>query len=159
MAAVLHESSDGPRVLLMKRIVRTTDPWSGQISLPGGGHDRSDPDLATTAIRETYEELGLVLARDQLLGSLPALSPRTAGPAGLQVTPFVFASDIVLEPVCGPEADCAFWLPLDTAATGAFDGTYLYPNTQLTFPSWNFEGHVIWGLTHRILADLLASAK
>jgi 8-oxo-dGTP pyrophosphatase MutT (NUDIX family) len=159
VAAVLHESTDGPRVLLMKRIERPTDPWSGQISLPGGGHDASDSDLATTAIRETYEELGLVLAREQLLGSLPPLSPRTAGPAGLQVTPFVFASDVVLDPVCGPEADCAFWLPLDTAGTGAFDGTYTYPNTQMIFPSWTYEGHVIWGLTRRILEDLLASAR
>jgi hypothetical protein len=29
----------------------------------------------------------------------------------------------------------------------------------MTFPSWNFEGYVIWGLTWRILGDVLALAK
>jgi 8-oxo-dGTP pyrophosphatase MutT (NUDIX family) len=158
VAALLHESADGPRVLLMKRTERPTDPWSGHISLPGGGHHATDPNLLVTAIRETQEELGLSLAHDQLLGSLAPLSPRAAGPAGLQVTPFVFATLEIPEPVCGPEADCAFWLPLDPARAGRFESAYVYPGTQMTFPAWSFEGHVIWGLTRRILEDLLASA-
>jgi 8-oxo-dGTP pyrophosphatase MutT (NUDIX family) len=156
VAALLHEGTDGPRVLLMKRVERAGDPWSGHISLPGGGHHATDPDLLATAIRETHEELGLVLSRDELVGSLAPLAPRTSGPAGMSVTPFVFVTDRKIDPVCGPEAFCAFWLPLDAARTGRFDGTYTYPGTQMTFPAWTYEGHVIWGLTRRILDDLLA---
>lgn len=160
VAIVLHDEPASPRVLLMKRVERTGDPWSGHISLPGGGyHLDRDRDLLATAIRETEEELGLDLARARLVGNLRVLSPMTAGPMGIEVTPFVFVTDVALEPTCGPEAEAAFWLPLELARSGALDDTYTYPGTQRTFPSWRFEEYVIWGLTWRILGDLLAAAK
>jgi len=158
VAALLHDTPE-PRVLLMKRTEREGDPWSGHISLPGGGFHVDDGDLLSTAIRETHEELGIDLPRDQLLGSLEPLGPRSAGPIPIQVTPFVFRTSLAPTPVCGPEAVTAFWLPLDIAVSGALDATYTYPGTQMTFPSWNFEGHIIWGLTRRILDDLIALAR
>lgn len=157
VAVVLHDA-EAPRVLLMKRVERTGDPWSGHISLPGGGFQASDGDLRVTAIRETREELGIELDGAHLLGHLDPLHPRTSGPTGIEVTPFVFATPVALEPVCGPEALAAFWLPLDLAASGALDGTYTYPASSVTFPCWTYEGHVIWGLTRRILDLVLAPA-
>ncbi len=155
VAVLLH----GQRVLLMKRIEREGDPWSGHISLPGGGFHASDGDLLATAMRETHEELGIDLSGARLLGNLEPLHPRTSGPTGIQVTPFVFVTEAALEPVCGPEAVSAFWLPLELAASGALDSTYVYPNTQMTFPSWSYEGHVIWGLTWRILSSVLEAGQ
>ena len=143
----------------MKRVERVGDPWSGHISLPGGRDDASDPDLLATAIRETHEELGIDLAGARLLGSLPVLSPLTSGPSGIEVTPFVFVTHAAVEPQPGPEAASAFWLPIELAASGALDDTYTYPGTTRTFPSWRFEGHTIWGLTWRILGDLLQAAQ
>jgi 8-oxo-dGTP pyrophosphatase MutT (NUDIX family) len=157
VAVVLHDAA-APRVLLMKRAERAGDPWSGHISLPGGGYHASDGDLRATAIRETHEELGIDLAGARLLGNLAPLHPRSTGPTGIEVTPFLFATEVVLEPVCGPEALSAFWLPLDLAASGALDGTYSYPASNTAFPSWTYEGHVIWGLTRRILDLVLAAA-
>jgi 8-oxo-dGTP pyrophosphatase MutT (NUDIX family) len=159
VAAIVDERAS-PRVLLMKRAERVGDPWSGHISLPGGGYQPDDdPDLLATAIRETHEELGIALARDQLVGQLSPLSPRSTGPIPIEVTPFVFRPAIVIEPVCGPEADCAFWLPIELAMSGELDSTYTYPGSSMTFPSWTYEGHVIWGLTRRILDDLIAAAR
>jgi 8-oxo-dGTP pyrophosphatase MutT (NUDIX family) len=157
VAVVLHEAT-APRVLLMKRVERTGDPWSGHISLPGGGYQASDADLRVTAIRETREELGIELDAAHLLGNLEPMHPRSSGPTGIEVTPFVFATPVALEPVCGPEALAAFWLPLDLAASGALDGTYSYPASSVAFPCWTYEGHVIWGLTRRILDLVLATA-
>ncbi len=159
MAVLLHDEPTGPRVLLMKRAERPGDPWSGHISLPGGRHESFDPDLHATAIRETREELGVELAGARFLGQLTALTPRTSGPKGIEVTPFVFLTEVAVEPMCGPEALSAFWLPLETAAAGGFDSTYSYPGSGMTFPSWTFDGHVIWGLTWRILGDVLAAAS
>ena len=31
--------------------------------------------------------------------------------------------------------------------------------TELAFPSWTYEGHVIWGLTWRILGLVLEVAR
>jgi 8-oxo-dGTP pyrophosphatase MutT (NUDIX family) len=154
VACVLHDD----RVLLMKRVERTGDPWSGHISLPGGGYQPGDGDLLTAAIRETHEELGIALDRDQLLGNLAPLSPRTSGPAGVEVTPFVFVAIAPPAHECGPEAVEAFWLPLDRAIAGTYDTTYTYPGSGMTFPAWSYEGHLIWGLTRRILDDLLVQA-
>jgi 8-oxo-dGTP pyrophosphatase MutT (NUDIX family) len=157
VAIVLH-GEPWPRVLLMKRAERAGDPWSGHISLPGGGYQTSDGDLRVTAIRETREELGVDLDGARVLGSLPPLHPRSSGPNGIAVTPLVFATAAPLEPVCGPEALAAFWLPIDLASSGAIDSTYQVPGSTVTFPSWTYEGHVIWGLTRRILDTLLALA-
>ena len=157
VAVVLHDAAE-PRVLLMKRAERVGDPWSGHISLPGGGYQASDGDLRITAIRETREELGVDLSTARLLGNLAPLHPRTSGPTGIEVTPFVFATAVALEPVCGPEALAAFWLPLELAASGALDGTYTYPATSVGFPSWTYDGYVIWGLTRRILDLVLGTA-
>jgi 8-oxo-dGTP pyrophosphatase MutT (NUDIX family) len=153
VAVVLHDEP-APRVLLMKRAERVGDPWSGQISLPGGGYQASDGDLRVTAIRETAEELGVGLESARLLGNLEPLRP-SSGSRSIEITPFVFVTSVALEPVCGPEASAAFWLPLDQAASGALDGTYVYPDNQMSFPSWSYEGHVIWGLTWRILGLVL----
>ena len=159
VAVVLHLDAAGPRVLLMKRAERAGDPWSGHISLPGGRYESQDPDLLATAIRETHEELGIDLSGTRLLGQLEPLHPRQAGPTGIEVTPFVFSTDAPVEPVCGAEALAAFWLPLELAASGALDGQYAYPGAPIMFPSWTWEGHVIWGLTFRILGDVLDHAR
>lgn len=157
VAVILHDGGEGTRVLLMKRAERIGDPWSGHISLPGGRYDARDPNLLATAIRETHEEVGVDLTGVRLLGPLQPLQPFKSGPAGVQVHPYVFAIDREVTPVCGPEALAAFWLPLVTAAAGTFNGTYIYPGTTQEFPAWNYEGYVIWGLTWRILGDLLAA--
>ena len=143
----------------MKRAERDGDPWSGHISLPGGGYQADDADLLATAIRETHEELGIDLRGARLLGSLSPLHPRTSGPAGIEVTPFVFHTPMALEPVCGPEALAAFWLPLELARSGALDSSFEYPTAGMKFPAWSYEGYVIWGLTWRILGDLLSVGK
>ena len=159
VAALLHDEPPGPRVLLMKRTERAGDPWSGHISLPGGRLDPRDPDLLATAIRETHEELGIDLGGARLLGALRPLSPLSAGPFGMEVTPFVFVTHAAVEPTPGPEAESAFWLPIELAASGSLDETYTYPGTTRTFPSWRYERFTIWGLTWRILGDLLEAAQ
>jgi 8-oxo-dGTP pyrophosphatase MutT (NUDIX family) len=159
VAAVVHDDPTGPRVLMMKRIERIGDPWSGHISLPGGGYHPSDGDLRITAIRETQEELSVDLGPARYIGPLPVLSPLSAGPNGVEVTPFVFATPDQLDTNPGPEAISAFWLPLELAASGKLDAEYTYPGTARTFPSWSYEGHTIWGLTWRILGDLLALGR
>lgn len=164
VAAVVHDEPDGrggPRVLMMVRVQRVGDPWSGHISLPGGGYQGADGDLRVTAIRETQEEMGVDLTAPSIryVGPLPPLQPVSAGPMGVEVTPFVFATAEPIAPTPGPEAVSAFWLPLDLAASGKLDSSYTYPGTDRVFPSWSYEGHTIWGLTWRILGDLLASGR
>lgn len=160
VAVVLHAQPGGSRVLLMKRAERIGDPWSGHISLPGGRYEPEDGDLLTTAIRESREELDIDLTGARVLGHLPMMKPVNVGPKRVEVTPYIFVVENALEPhPSAAEALAAFWLPLETAASGALDGEYHYPDSALKFPSWNYDGYVIWGLTWRILADVLERTK
>lgn len=162
VAALLHLRDDGPAVLLMKRAERKGDPWSGHVSLPGGRHEPGDADLRATAMRESAEELGLALATDaRYLGRLPELHPRTAGPAGMEVSPFVFTCTTPPPLVLGAEATATCWLPMARVAAGHLDDTYDYPGppAPMRFPCWRFEDFTVWGLTMRILGELLEAGR
>lgn len=149
----------GYDVLLMKRTERASDPWSGHVSLPGGRFEPEDGDLVTTAMREAREELHLELARGHLLGSLPSLHPMNAGPRGMEVTPFVFSVPERPQVRTSDEAQAVFWLPLREVMAGRLDATYRHPQSSLVFPSWEFGGYTVWGLTMRVLRDLLERMK
>lgn len=160
VAALLYDADDatGVRVLLIRRTERANDPWSGHVALPGGRYEPHDPDLLQTAIRETREEIGVDLRHVRVLGALPALHPRTGGPHGIEVTPFVFVTDTAPDAKTGPEAAAVFWLPLGLARGGSLDGTFTH-TTGMQFPSWDYQGHTIWGLTMRILGSILEASK
>jgi len=58
----------------------------GQIGLPGGGREEQDENLMMTAIRETQEEIGVIVPKINILGSLSDLY---IPPSDSLVTPFV----------------------------------------------------------------------
>ena len=75
---------DALTVLLTQRTDHLTDHPS-QISFPGGRVEPGDADATATALREAEEEIGLVAARVEVLGSLPTYTTGT----GFVVTPVV----------------------------------------------------------------------
>ncbi|MEE8469081.1 MAG: CoA pyrophosphatase [Planctomycetota bacterium] len=162
VAITLRVDQDRPELLLMRRAEREDDPWSGQVSLPGGHAEEGDLDLVATAIRETREELGIELDRDGgLLGALEPIQARARG--GLMdttIAPFVFASEDEQGATLGPEAVEAFWLPLQPVLQGELNGRFTYRGGDVVrlLPCWRFEGHTVWGLTHRIVSDFLERA-
>lgn len=156
VAVVLRETDVDLEVLLIQRAIREGDPWSGHIALPGGHRDATDPSLLVTAIRETREEVGLDLERHAaLLGRLADLRPVSG--LALEVSPFCFALKEPSELCYGPEVVSSFWAPLGALARGEHDATYRFERQggELIFPAWNVEGRVVWGMTYRLLLDLL----
>jgi 8-oxo-dGTP pyrophosphatase MutT (NUDIX family) len=159
VAVVLRWRGDaGPDVLLMTRAERAGDRWSGHVSMPGGRAEPEDASLLATAIRETREELGVELRDAPVLGRLGAVKAIARGRVlPMTITPFVFHLPREQPLALSAEAVEAFWLPLDRAARGELDAPYVYKLAALplTFPSWRWEGRVVWGLTYQMLTRLL----
>ncbi|HUR94751.1 MAG TPA: CoA pyrophosphatase [Gemmatimonadales bacterium] len=145
-------------VLLIRRAERAGDPWSGHMALPGGHRDPSDPDLLETAVRETLEEVGLTLQRDDLLGTLDDVVPRTPVLPPVAVRPFVFFLSARPPLTLNPEVAAARWVLLDHLLHPA---TYHSARIEVRgesreFPAYRVEETIVWGMTERILTDLLA---
>jgi 8-oxo-dGTP pyrophosphatase MutT (NUDIX family) len=163
VAAIMRErsGSDGAELLLIRRAENPRDPWSGHMALPGGHVHPGEP-LRDAAVRETREEIGVDLDRDgRLLGRLSSITTLgRAGPAPMLIHPFVFALDGA-EPVMqlSDEVAAVCWAPLrfllDRANRSTLEWTVAGPVT-LTLPCYRWEGNVLWGLTLRMVDDLLA---
>ena len=75
---------DQPTVLFTQRTAHLKN-HSGQISFPGGRTEADDEGPEGTALRETWEEVGLPPGRVELLGRLSEYHTRT----GYRITPVV----------------------------------------------------------------------
>jgi 8-oxo-dGTP pyrophosphatase MutT (NUDIX family) len=157
---VLRPSPEGePELLMIKRAEAEQDPWSGHIACPGGRMDPGDRDLEHTAIRETWEETGVDLARDgQILGTLDDISPRTPTLPPLVIRPFVAVvkPDIII--VESVEVAEVFWVPLSAIRASEAWGTGLVRirgSGDREVEVFRHQEYTVWGLTHRALTQFL----
>ena len=129
----------------------------GQVSFPGGQSHPQDADVATTALRETHEEIGLDPLQVRVLGLLEPMLTIT----NFWVTPVVGAFDwpqaFHLAPV---EVRDVFGTPLrwlaDPSHMEWMEGKHPLTgepiNTVVYAP---YESHTIWGATARIVLQFL----
>jgi 8-oxo-dGTP pyrophosphatase MutT (NUDIX family) len=154
----LAEHDDSVELLLIKRAEYPGDPWSGQIAFPGGREEPGDHSLAATAIRETREETGIDLERDgMILGTLDDLRPRTVRLPAIVVRPFVAILD-AREPLeLSPEVALAFWVPFgEIAGTDSWQSDTVFARgVQINARVFKHRDHVVWGMTERIMTQLL----
>lgn len=61
---------DAWHLLFIRRPASDSDIHSGQVAFAGGKRDPEDPDLTATALREAFEEIGLLPQDVQVLGQL-----------------------------------------------------------------------------------------
>jgi 8-oxo-dGTP pyrophosphatase MutT (NUDIX family) len=158
VALVLREGQRDLEALFIKRADHKDDPWSGHIGLPGGRAESHDPGLVHTAIRETAEEIGLILAEENnLIGALDetrATARRVS--VDLKIAPFVFlarnAPDVL---TLSDEVAATHWIELgELFDSGSVTRVTLEHDKQkLHFPAIEVRGVTIWGLTLRMLRN------
>jgi 8-oxo-dGTP pyrophosphatase MutT (NUDIX family) len=152
---LLRPAGVGLEILLGRRVRRSGDPWSGQVSFPGGHHHRADGSLLETALRETREEMNLDLrGRARILGHLAPRSPGNV--PEMLVVPFVAFAEAPFDPRPGPEMTEAFWAPLADLPRSRNQTVVSTRIGELRVPAFLWRDRVIWGLTYRILEELLA---
>jgi 8-oxo-dGTP pyrophosphatase MutT (NUDIX family) len=164
VAAIVRPADAGAELLLIRRARDERDPWSGQMALPGGHHEQSDLDLVETARRETHEEVGLKLDREaEWIGALERARAVGGRGPGFEILPLVFSLARKVEDgelIPNPrEVDSIVWARLDDLLLPAAHTRFTYSGIgteQREFPAFDVQGHVVWGLTYRILKNLLS---
>jgi 8-oxo-dGTP pyrophosphatase MutT (NUDIX family) len=147
-----------PELLMIKRAEHENDPWSGHIACPGGRMEPGDRDLAQTAMRETWEETGIELARvGQILGTLDDISPRTPVLPPIVIRPYVVAVPSKVEIIQSPEVAAAFWVPMSALrqSTAWAMGTVSVKGVDREVSTFVHGEYLVWGLTERVLKQLL----
>ncbi len=160
VALIFRAGDDGtPELLFIKRAEYPGDPWSGQIAFPGGREEPGDSSLSDTATRETREETGIDLQRDgTFIGTLDDLRPRIMRLPDVIVRPYVVLLDHYEPLILSHEVALAFWIPLPALkhAESWRDTQILARGIQINARAFHHDGNIIWGMTERILGQLLA---
>ena len=105
-----------------------------------------------TSVRETREEVGLVLPPP--IARLDDFANARAG--SLVVSPFVYQLDA--RPALAPnrEVQSTVWIPVPWLLhpDAAVDYEIARESQKMVFPAVRYERFTVWGLTYRILANL-----
>lgn len=143
--------------LFVVRADHEGDPWSGHVALPGGRREPGDEDLEATALRELWEETGLQLERDDLLGRLDELHPVSRHIPRIAITPFVGWRDALPAVQRTLEIDGHFWAPVSELRTPSRRGSldFRRDGEAFSFPTIEYGGHAVWGLTFSIVKNFL----
>ena len=159
VALVLRNNQGTAELLLIKRAISLKDPWSGHLALPGGRADKGDVDLIDTAVRETREEVNLILNREtSIIGQLAPLSPVSPRLPPLTVSPFIAVAPERIDLVLNTEVAHAFWVKLRDLKHDGRSSSFsmLIGEAKHAWPAYPSAHGVIWGITERIISDFLS---
>jgi len=156
-AAVLvpiYERNDEYWILFTKR-TQKVEHHKGQISFPGGAHDKVDRDLVNTALRETFEEIGVQPEHVELLGELDRIGTLTSN---FLITPFVGIIPYPYEfTIATNELEELVEVPISALLdnNNYREESHVYEGRTYVASFFEYKGKVIWGATARILKQFL----
>jgi 8-oxo-dGTP pyrophosphatase MutT (NUDIX family) len=155
LAPVFRDADGKLRLVLIVRTDR--GHHGGQLAFPGGRRDPGDADLVTTALREAEEEVGLDPALVRVVAELPTVR---SGPTNFEVFAFLgrIPPDVSFQP--NPHEVVEILTPsVDELWDPALRREHLFTSTRwpegLLVDGIPVEGRVLWGMTLRLLDDLV----
>ena len=129
---------------------------AGEISFPGGRRDDGDADLVATALREAEEEIALPPASVEVCGALPPAATFVTGyriHSYVGLTPDPAELDLQPNPA---EVETVLAFSLEGLRDGYEMRRLVRRGVPIHTPTYEIDGHMIWGATARILGDLLS---
>lgn len=132
-----------------------TGVHSGQVAFPGGKKDETDKDLTETALRETWEEVGVEIDRGEVIGQLSSL--------------YIPPSNFLVYPVIAAISDKPSFKPskqevaellqvdmLDFKENGKREmGEVKSRSNKIQTPYYPLQGKSVWGATAMMLSEFL----
>jgi 8-oxo-dGTP pyrophosphatase MutT (NUDIX family) len=141
--------------VLYTRRTNFVDHHKGQVSFPGGRTDPDDVSSKATALRETFEEIGIQPEDVQILGALGEYLTVS----NYLVTPFVgFFPWPYTFTIHTPEVERVFTIPLDWLADPSHRQDMVRMETGRGFITYlPYDGELLWGVTARITVSFLTA--
>jgi len=138
----------------------STGVHSSQVALPGGKVEPEDINLEATALRETFEEIGVLPERIQVVR---AFSEVYIPPSRFLVFPFlgVSQSELIFDP-SPDEVAKMIELPLEDLLDDS--NLTVVPlktsySDEIDVPAFDLQGHIVWGATAMMLNELKETIK
>lgn len=151
--------SPQPELLMIRRAEKEGDPWSGHMAFPGGRREPSDADLLHTARRESMEEVGLDLSQATVLGRLVPIRTPLNRTFVAQMVVHSWAFGLPEVSALRPNAEVAsiHWFNLERFLRDEGRGTFTYnwQGTPLELPCVRLDGCFIWGMSLRLVDDIV----
>lgn len=127
---------------------------SAQVSFPGGKYEALDNKLSETALRETFEEIGIEKAEIKLLREITDVYIPVSN---FLVTPFIGITENIPKFKKNHEVEKM----IEVTITELLDDSLIYVNNKKTFyaekinmPYFNFSNHIVWGATAMIISEI-----
>jgi 8-oxo-dGTP pyrophosphatase MutT (NUDIX family) len=149
---VLQQESNQWEIILTRR-AQHLKHHPGQISFPGGKFEITDINLSITAVRETYEEIGITPDKIELIGQLPQQKTTSQ----FNITPFVGIvkpeHHLKIDP---NEVAEIFTVPLKYVLNKENQKkvTETINDIEYSYYTIQYQQYNIWGATARILVNL-----
>ena len=150
-------------LLLMQRAYNDADPWSGQISFPGGRFEQSDTSMQTTAERETKEEIGFCLQTNDYLGQLDdVFGPIVSDKKTIHISSFFYLLEATPSVDPNHEVEQIIWMPLKGLLEANRRVHFAHPSVanvtmqgiRLDALSRDGEPLILWGLSLYLMEHL-----
>ena len=152
-SAVLILLGKEPDVLLQLR-ADTLGAHAGQVSFPGGGAEPGDAGPVDTALREAFEEVGVVRDAVRPVAVLPSLLVPVSG---YLVTPVVayWTREQDVTAVDPGETAAVARIPLAHLADPGYRCSVRLPGRDYVSPAFLVPDMLVWGFTAGVLTILL----
>lgn len=149
---ILYNKDHETQSLFIKRATYS-GYHSNQYALPGGKMEKSDITTAQTAIRETHEELGIVMKPQEIIGQLdPIIIPIS----NYIIFPFVafleYAPEVKPDNI---EVEKCYHYPISElfSPNSEIQTEVNINNTLVEVSAYKIQNQIIWGATAIMLYD------
>lgn len=151
LVIIYFQKSNSPNIIFTKRSSKLRN-HAGEISFPGGRKCINDNSLIDTAIRETYEEIGLLIDKENIVG---CLDPTNTYTTKIQIYPFVVVlTELTKALLPNEEVDEIIVIPLEKLMQSV-EIDKVHSNSNQKMFKFSVGEHFIWGATARILKNLI----
>jgi 8-oxo-dGTP pyrophosphatase MutT (NUDIX family) len=151
---LIYPKNNIPHFVLIER-TQSTGKHSGQIAFPGGKKEKRDADNSVTALRETEEEIGILMQQQQLIMPLTSIY---IPPSNYMVYPYLAFAKAELQFTPQPSEVKSI---VEIALTELLDHSNEKRATlstsymkKVSVPCFYFGETMVWGATAMMLQEI-----